>query len=355
MVHAATKLLDDFRALPSRVERPRTFMEIADYTRYEYVYNNLLAFYLDPREAHGFGTLMLDALMSFGRIAEADKVIGGDISVEQEVHTDRGKIDILITSDDHAILIEIKIYARVSNPFDDYATYLEHIADCRSKHKFLLTLYPSGEGNDWGFMNLTHEKFVGRIRSLLGHHVSGADARHLTMFLDFLNTLENLKKGTRMNKEFIELLAQRQEQVEHFLTDVEKLKVEMREKVRNLKNLIDVDKHRNITQLKPWLDPNVPYYDLPYDIHVSEDLVVQVETSIFPRGWHIWFWPSTGEYSELKDLLQRLGIPFEEYEEDGAFEHPDTFKHRYDENLDGISSLLQDLIDKIATSRRGRK
>ena len=47
MVHAATKLLDDFRELPGRVDRPRTFMEIASYPHYENVCSNILAFFMD--------------------------------------------------------------------------------------------------------------------------------------------------------------------------------------------------------------------------------------------------------------------------------------------------------------------
>ena len=60
--------------------------------------------------------------------------------------------------------------------------------------EFLLTLYPTDEGSEWDFKNLTHEEFVGQIRSLLGRYVSDANTRYLTMFLDFLNTLENLRR-----------------------------------------------------------------------------------------------------------------------------------------------------------------
>jgi PD-(D/E)XK nuclease superfamily len=196
VVHAATTLLDDFRALPGRVERPRTFMEIAGYPHYENACSNILAFFMDPEESHGLGTLVLDALASAGKIAAADEGVGGGVSVEREVSTDDGnRIDILITSDEHAVLIENKIYAGAINPFDDYADYLDRIAVDRKKHKLLIILYPINEGSEWGFMNLTHKVFVEQIRSLLGHYVSSADARYLTIFLDFLNTLENLQRG----------------------------------------------------------------------------------------------------------------------------------------------------------------
>jgi hypothetical protein len=215
------QLMEAFQALPGRVERPRTFMEITRYPHYENVCSNVLAFFMDPAESHGLGTLMLDALTSEGNITAEG--VWSNVSVEREVITHAGnRIDILVTSDDRAILIENKINASVINPFDDYAAYLDATVGDRTKHKLLLTLYPSSGGRDWGFRNLTHEEYVGHIRSLLGNYVSGADTRHLTMFLDFLNTLENLRRGTRMNKEFVEFLARRGDDIERLSTDLQR-------------------------------------------------------------------------------------------------------------------------------------
>lgn len=355
-VQAATKLLDDFKGIPGRVERPRTFMEIAGYPRRENVCSNILKFFLDPKESHGLGTLVLDALASAGGIVNMDGRVGRKISVKREVRTDKGNwIDLLIETDTQVILVENKIDARSDNPFDDYAVYLDQIAEGSEKHPMLFTLSRNGSGSGYGFRNLTYDKFIGQIRSKLGHQVAEADTRYLTLFLDFLNTLENLKKGTRMNKEFVKLLADRQEQVEPFLAGVESLKAEMREKVKELMGLIQVEKHPNVEQLKPWQEPTVPYDDLPHNIRLFEDLVIQVETTIFPKGWEIWIHSLKGSYSELKSLLQRLEIHFEEYEEEGGVHHRDSFRHKYGESLDGISSLLQELIAKLATSQKQRK
>ncbi len=346
-VEGFKELLDEFKKLPDRVERPPTFMEIAGYPHYENVCSNVLAFFMDPGEPHGLGALVLNALVSVGDSAESDKAIGGSASVEREVSTDAGnRIDILITSDDHAILIENKIHASVGNPLDDYANYLDQTANGRSKHKFLLTLDPIGEGSDWGFANLTYEEFDEKIRSLLGHYVSGADTRYLTIFLDFLNTLKNLNKGTRMDPQFVSLLAERYDDAENFLAEIETLKKELRKKVRDLRNSIDVEGYRNVEQ--SFYRTTTGLGDsLIYDIRILEDLVTQVEAWISPTGWEIWFWPEPGDYLELKGLLQGLVIPFEEHREDG-FSYQDNFAHKYDADLYGIRTSLQDLIDKLA-------
>jgi PD-(D/E)XK nuclease superfamily len=165
VTHAAATLLDEFAKLPGRVERPRTFMEIAGRSHDENVCSNILAFFMDPKEPHGLETLVLDALLlSIEVDSETGRGIGGNVSVEREVTTEKGRIDILITSDDRAIVIENKIRAHVDNPFDDYALYLDRIAGTREKHKFLLTIDPTDAGSEWRFINLTHEQFVERIR-----------------------------------------------------------------------------------------------------------------------------------------------------------------------------------------------
>lgn len=126
------ELLDDFRALPGRVERPRTFMEIAGYPHYENVCSNILKFFMDPEESHGLGTLVLDALARAAKIDVTEGSMSSNVSVDREISTDAGnRIDILITSDTHSILIENKIHAVANNPFKDYAAYLDRIADGR--------------------------------------------------------------------------------------------------------------------------------------------------------------------------------------------------------------------------------
>jgi hypothetical protein len=256
---------------------------------------------------HETWSSVLDAVTRAGSITAADERFGGRVSVEREVITDAGnRIDMLIESEARVVLVENKIRARVSNPFPDYASHLDKVAGGRAKHKVLLTLTPTEEGSEWGFDNLTHERLIGQVRSTLGHHISAADSRYVTLLVDFLNTLENLKRGTRMDKRFIDLLVDREHDVENFLSGLESLEEEMREKVKQLADRIKVGKHRNVTQLKPWQGPMGRYDALPHDIRVSGDLVVQIATSIFPKGWEIWIWPSTGDYEALRDLLLRL-------------------------------------------------
>lgn len=363
------KLLDDFAKLSIRDERPQTFMEIAGLPRGENVCSSILAFFLDPEEAHGLGTLVLDALADAGDKTETfgDGNIGGNVSVKREEFTDkistdkRKRIDILIRSDDHVIVIENKTARnpRIDNPFDVYADYQKEIAGNRHKPKILLTVTPSSAGSEEGFDNITHARLVREIRERMGHHVSDADTRYLTLFLDFLNTLENLKEGTRMDQKLVAFLAKRREYVVDLLTKVEDFNKELDKKGKELRTLIDVEGHENVEQ-SFWCDRKELYYDLIHYIQISETLTIVLEASIFPEGWQIWMWPRGGDHSvledrsEMKDVLDRLEIPADEYYDEG-FLHRLSFDHEhhenlgYDEDIDSVAELLQGLIDKLAT------
>jgi PD-(D/E)XK nuclease superfamily len=104
-------------------------LEIAGYPHYENACSNFLAFFFDPEGPHGLENLFLRSLMDSVGAAGADEGgFGGNVSVEREVHTAEGnRIDILITSDSRAVLIENKIFAAVANPFEDYSDHLDRL------------------------------------------------------------------------------------------------------------------------------------------------------------------------------------------------------------------------------------
>lgn len=347
------ELLDEFKKLPDRVERPPTFMEIAGYPHYENACSNILAFFMDPEESHGLGTLMLDALANAGRIVDADEGFGGNIAVEREVSTEAGnRIDLLIESDDRAVLIENKIYANVSNPFADYTDYLDRrITDGRAKHKLLLTVFPTDEGRTWEFANLTYAKFVEEMRSLLGNYVSSADTRYLTIFLDFLNTLGNLQRGTRMDQEFIKFLAERDDDIKKLFNDLKSFRADMRKKIEELRDLVEWNQYPSIEKEGLWRADTVGMFDnLFHHIRITEDLLVGVDTHLDPHGWEIQIYPrDKGDPTKLTSLLESLGISFEDSRGWRLYAHPARFA--YDENLDQIRPVLQEIVDKLATYR----
>lgn len=327
MLTRFTALLDEFRQLPLPPEPLPTLMEIAGYPHYENVCSNILAFFLEPGRPHGLGTLFLDAIAQIGAIQNQGEAIDSNISVDREARTDAGnRIDILVQSDSHVILIENKIFAGVDNPFCDYAAYAEALEPAgRHINKFLLTLTPNNAGADHGFRNVTHGQLVHKIRELLGHYIAGADTRYLTFMLDFLHTLHNLQGGMVMIPEFVRFLAQRRDEVETFLAETRNFRGELRSKVERLRELIDINDYPNVGQ-SLWRSGDDPLVDiLVHDITIANGLVhnvnlpfvVAIDTMISPEGWRVELFPRHDErnpdrQAALRNLLQNLNIPFEE-------------------------------------------
>jgi len=352
--------LDELGKLPRRIERPRTFMEIGGYAHSENICSNLLAFFFDPKGPHGLGSLFLDALVDSVGISGREEGLGGNVSVEREVTTGEGnRIDLLIRSDSHAVLIENKIYAAAINPFEDYAAYLgrlenEDSVTYENRNKVLLTLYPSRAGAKHGFVNLTHADFVSAVRSALGHYVSEAEPRYLPLLLDFLNTLEHFGEGTRMNQEYIKLLAKRNDEVEEFLTGLRDVRAELKGKVRDFEALIDVDSHQNVQALT-W-KPNIPLaHFLQYRILIDEKAFIFLDTRISPSGWEIQiasFGPGAPKRPEVEDLLNKLDIGFESYrpfEKDWRCIYRKYPEHiAYDEDLSRFAPVVKEMVDRIS-------
>ena len=362
-VQAAKDLLDAFRRqVPPSPRRRPTFMEITRYPHYENVCSNILAFFFDPGEVHELGTLFLDALARVGCIKDLERPIWVNVEVDREKYTDAGRIDILIQSDSHAVLIENKIFHDIANPLGDYAKYLEESFPGHLRHKFLLTLKP--ECDIEGFRNITYENLVKKIRGLLGGYVANADTRYLTFMLDFLNTLDNLQGGMVMNPEFVKFLAEHSEEAARFFNEVEAFKRELRKKINDLKDIIDISSYKNVEQNPHFGVPQSEslFGVLAYDIQIcSFENKIVVELQVRPEGWTIWIWlrnksnggpvEDCGKCEKLRGLLNRLDIQvdIQVKEESGYFKMTNKFPYE-EADLGRIAKEVEDAVGKLANS-----
>jgi hypothetical protein len=338
--------------VPKGPERLPTLLEITRYPHYEDVCSNILEFYLDPKNPHGLGALFLKAIACIGKI-EDQQGISANVKVTREKYTKTGKrIDILVESDTHAVLIENKIGARIDNPFCEYSKHLDSLQQ-PYKHKLLLTLKPDKRdvAQYCGFDNITHEQLVKKIRDLLGAHVANADTRYLTFMLDFLNTLDYLREGMVMNPEFVEFLSSRQREAEDFLEQIRAFKGELRAtRITPLGRLIDVGDFRNVRQSKYREDYKV-FDILVHEIEYSSDYKVAIDTQVNPRGWKIQIFPRESDsvkLAKLETLLQNLGVDCEPDEEQG--DRRFLLKKRFDyaADLNELAEVVRDVVSKLA-------
>jgi PD-(D/E)XK nuclease superfamily len=138
-IEQISDLFTGLKKLPKAVNREPTFMEIAGYPHFENVCSNILSFYLQPSNEHGFGTLFLEVLATL--VNAEIEIDGQSVDVRREELTGIGKrIDLVIESDNYVFGIENKIFAGLYSPFYDYSRHLDSLGNGRQVYKILLSL-----------------------------------------------------------------------------------------------------------------------------------------------------------------------------------------------------------------------
>lgn len=342
------QLLDAFKSPSSSIKDP-TFMEIAGYPHYENVCSNILAFYLQPDAAHGLSDLCLKALLSLAAVYEPQS----NVTVEREVTTRTGKrIDLLIQSDTHLIAIENKIYHSAVNPFQDYASFLEQESSNRSLIMFLLSPYPVRNQDLHGFIPIRYSDFFAKLRPLIGNYSARANPKFLMSLTDFIETIENLMRGSAMDQSLIALFQERESEIVALLETANKFKSEMRKKVAELGNMIDIEnKPVSITQ-RYYRKEQLLFDSLAYDIALRRDSIFVVVCGLSAEGWKVVAFNQERDLEKARSLFTTLQIPFEvvsNYEGQQELIHPTRYP--YNEPLSIIHAIAQDWIDKIAFSQ----
>jgi PD-(D/E)XK nuclease superfamily len=196
-IEQITDLFNGLKKLPKAVNREPTFMEIAGYPHFENVCSNILAFYLQPSNEHGFGTLFLDTLAKL--INEELAIDGSGIDVRREEITENGKrIDLVIESDNYVIGIENKIFAGLYNDFSEYSKYIESLRNGRKVCKILLSLRSIKQSSELdGFQPIGYEDFFQKVVVNIGSYFLMAHEPHVTFLRDFIQTIQNLQQSPK--------------------------------------------------------------------------------------------------------------------------------------------------------------
>jgi hypothetical protein len=322
-------------------------MEIAGYPHYENVCSNILAFYLQPDAPHGLSDLCLKALLSLVAPYESQS----NVTIEREVITKAGnRIDILIQSDTHLIAIENKIYHSAVNPFADYVAFLQKQRGNRELVMFLLSLYPISGVDLHGFIPIRYTEFFTKLRPLVGEYIARANTKFLISLTDFIETIENLTRGSAMDQGMIKLFHERDSKITSLLVEIRNFKSEMRSKVSELASLIS-------SQVKP-LPIKQWYYrkerelfdTLVYDITLGDSFTVVIDCKISAEGWRILAHDREIELHRVRSLFNTLQIPFQEgFNDRERLEHLE--KYSYNEPLTTIQAIAQDWIDKITKAQ----
>ena len=332
-------LLDAFGKLPINGIINPTFMEIAGYPHYENVCSNILAFFFNPTEVHGLKDLYLKTLSSF----DNNNNHLSNVSVEREVTTNNNnRIDIVIYSDNCILAVENKIFATVNNPLADYASYLKGNSSGKNLSLFILSIKDVNNTNLNGFIPVKYSDFFSRLRSNLGEYSSQADTKYLTMFFDFITTIENLMRETSMKKDTIKFIEERSTDIISFLNEVVKFKSELRRKVSELGTMINLTGKTIIIKQWYYRETNKLFDCLVHDIQIKTDLIIAIDCYISASGWEISIFARKGLKEEVRKILSDNHVDYIDKE---RFLYQK--KYPYDEQINSLVAVLQDIIDKI--------
>ena len=301
MITELKKLLSDYKTLPTRKRVEPTFLELAGFPHYENVISNLLAFFLDPNEAHAFGSLLLDHLiqkLGFGADLSAPNT---DVKVLREVRTHTGnRIDILAILPDAALIIESKIYANLYNDLGDYAQFAASQYPDKKQLKLVLSLRPiqSNQLTD-DFGNLTLSQLLNAAQLQLDACQELRANKYRILFEDLVSNIANLTEERPMDQQTLEFFAQNMPAINRLIEEHRAIQNNILRRINAIKSRIEFDP-KDVTQ---WIWQQ---HDLVHDFYFPNDVTVALDTYFELDGISIVIWVRKQGNPAEADFLKKL-------------------------------------------------
>lgn len=291
--------------------------------------------------------MLLTALLKASGSQFQDMSIG-ESTVERESSTESNKrIDLFIKTDLLNIGIENKIFQNIYNDLSDYSKFIDNESKGKKTLKIVLSMYKADEIElqKYGFINVTYAKLFSEIESVLGNYLLEGDAKYLSYLIDFIKTIRRLERGTAMNKDFLELLSNNEDDINRFLVEVTKARKEFRLKLQELAKLLELKKGKNVKQ-GYYREPSGELYDILFhDIPINNELVIAIDTILSASGWYFDVFPRPKASYNFEEFIRTKSIKLVPSYDFGRGSLEITYD--YDDNLKKIADTLQSLIDNL--------
>jgi hypothetical protein len=286
-----TKLLLEFKSLP-RIEKKRTFMEIAGYTYYENMCSNILQFFLEPSNEHGLKDLMLISLI---RTVEPNFPLStyfGEVKITREhVTKAQNRLDLLIQTEDYIIGIENKIFHHLHNDLSDYKDLVDSYCGSSKRAIYLvLSLNKLTKPEDTKkveeneFINITYDDIFKNIREVIGRYLNSSNTIYTNYLIDFMKTIENLNPKTMENKEAWTFFKNYTQDINHLAESFDQYKKYLYGKLGKLKEQMTFEEFMGIDEPKIYeKEVRCLYYNIKINSYV-----ITVDACIDINGWEIW-------------------------------------------------------------------
>lgn len=242
---AIQKMLDSYEIPEMTSTEPPTILEIAGFPHWENVCSNILAFFLNTREGHGFDTLFIRSILEAHRSRCSNQGwlegvplpddVGDTNAVEREVRTHDGKrIDILVDCAEVRICIENKIWSGLDNDLRHYREHCEKNGDERSFIGIVLSpnQIQSGKLDAEKFVSITYGDLFEKLDQKLDDYTESKCTRYRYLFEDFRKQALRFRRTLEMKehqKAFLDFWKKNHSKIDKIESNIENMRELLRE------------------------------------------------------------------------------------------------------------------------------
>ena len=199
--------LRDFK-LFNHAKQAKTFFDIGARGYYENSMTDILAFYLNPNEAHGLNTLILETFLKF---IERDINDSLELSSECESYTQFPEnVDLLLVGTDWVITIKNKVWHTPENPFQKYEMAVRQRYQDKRKHHFLLLAPYRPSNTPPGWVWIDTRKLFAKFQNKLKMTASNSANKWIVFLEDFIQNIINMTtidQGWKMEQDQLQDVA----------------------------------------------------------------------------------------------------------------------------------------------------
>jgi hypothetical protein len=197
--------------IPKVTERPLTFLGISKQPHYENVWSNIYAFFFDIKAEHNLKDLFIQSLLELINKNTGERFHFKSLfEINREYPTNNnGRIDILLSNEKEAIIIENKVYHNLDNDLQDYWNSVEQ----EKKQGVILSLRKMNKSqiNHSKFIGISHLDFLECVINNLPKYFSNVNEKYMIFLKDFYQNIINITKP--MDKKIINFFYENQEKI----------------------------------------------------------------------------------------------------------------------------------------------
>ncbi|GAA4242828.1 PD-(D/E)XK nuclease family protein [Winogradskyella damuponensis] len=234
----------DKNEIPKIKGKPKTFLGIAKQPHYENVLSNIYAFYFNVNEVHKFKDLFISSLLECVYKTNLGKQKTGlenffDFVSETEYPTNKGgRIDLILSNKEQAIIVENKVYHNLNNDLNDYWTSTKKQEEY--KIGIVLSIQPISKINHLHFINITHLQLLNQVMQNIGGYLLEANEKYIVFLKDLYQNVINLSTDI-MNTKEIEFYLKNRDEIHYTARFLNRFKDHIKQEVEQACHILNGD------------------------------------------------------------------------------------------------------------------